>query len=209
MEIQSDVYAYEVEWGYDEPLGIQVVETDAATLLFGGGTDDIVDDLVEIASKHKIDVVVVEHGDLDHYGGVPGLQVEFPDIEVAVPAGDTEFLEEAGIIPDHLLEADTTYWGVETISTPGHTPDNMSYLYDDVLVAGDTVVGASSPFAAEGSWSGALAVCTSDYNADDAQTRESIGLLANYDFDTVLLSHGSNVIGGGKEEINTLIDDIA
>ena len=208
MEIRSNVYGYELEWDYDEPLGVQVIETDEATILFGAGTEGTADELTEIAADHGVDVVLVEHGDFDHYDGVPSLREALGDVEVAAPAGDTEFLEEAGIEVDQPLEAGETYWGVETIATPGHTPDNMSYLYDDALVAGDTVVGADSPFAAEGDWSGAFAVCTPDYNADDEQTRESISVLTDYDFEAVLISHGENVAEGGREEIETLVEDL-
>lgn len=208
MEIRPDVYGYEVEWGYAEPLGIQVIETDEATVLFGAGTDDTVAELADIATEHDVDVVLVEHGDADHYGGVSALRESIDDLAVAVPAGDASFLEEAGIEVDHPLEADGTYWEIETISTPGHTPDNMSYRYDDVMVAGDTVVGADSPFAAAGDWSGAFAVCTPDYNADDERTRNSVSTLAEYDFDAVLISHGENVTEDGREEIETLIADL-
>lgn len=209
MQVRPDVFTYDLEWDYDEPLSVQVVETDEATVLVGGGDESTADALVDVAEEHAADVVLVEHGDGDHYGGVPALRDALPGIEVAVPAGDASFLEEAGIEVDHPLEADATYWELETISTPGHTPDNMTYLYGDVLLAGDTVVGADSIFAAEGDWSGAFAVCIPDYNADDAETRTSVSTLLAYEFDAVLISHGENVAEGGHGEIETLAADLA
>lgn len=208
MQIRPDIHAYDIEWGYDEPLGVQVIETDAATVLFGAGTEATAQAVTDIATDHGIDVVVVEHGDGDHFGGVPALREAISDLEVAVPAGDAQFLEEAGIDVDRPLDAGETYWGIETIPAPGHTPDNTAYLYEDVLVAGDTVVGAESIFAAAGDWSGAFAPCTPDYNADDAQTRESIGTLAEYDFEAVLVSHGENVTADGRAEIDRLLADL-
>ncbi len=208
MEIQSDVYSYGLEWDYDEPLGVHVIETDDGTVLFGAGTEETGDDLADIALEHGVDAVVVEHGDVDHYAGVPALRSAIDDIEVAVPAGDASFLTEAGIDVDRHLDAGERFRGVETIAVPGHTPDNMAYRYDDVLVAGDTVVGAASLFAADDDWTGPLAACTPDFNADDEQTRASISTLADSDFDVVLLTHGENVTEGGREAVETLIADL-
>jgi glyoxylase-like metal-dependent hydrolase (beta-lactamase superfamily II) len=109
---------------------------------------------------------------------------------------------------DRPLEAGERYWGVKTISTPGHTPDNMSYLYEDTLVAGDTVTGSDSLFAAAGGWSGPLAVITADYNANDEQARNSVSELTEYEFETVLVSHGTNVTENGSEAIETLVADL-
>jgi glyoxylase-like metal-dependent hydrolase (beta-lactamase superfamily II) len=208
MEIRPAVYASEVEWGYDEPLGVQVIETEDGAMLFGAGTEGTAEAVIDIAQDHGVDAVVVEHGDADHFGGVPALREAIDDIEVAVPAGDAGFLEDAGIPVDRPLEAGETYRGFETISVPGHTPDNMAYRDEDVLVAGDTVVGADSPFAADGDWSGPFAVCTADYNADDARARDSVATLADHDFEAVLLSHGDNVIEGGRAAVERLIDDL-
>lgn len=209
MEIRPTVHAYEVDWEYDEPIGIQVVETDEATVLFGAGTADAGDEIADIAADHRVDVVIVEHGDVDHYGGVPVLRRAIDDLEVAVPAGDVAFLEEAGIEADTLLDAGETYWEIETIAAPGHTPDNMAYLYDDVLIAGDTVVGAESPFAADGDWSGPLAVITPDFNHDDDLTSASVSNLADYDFDVVLMSHGENLLEGGRAAVDALLEDLS
>ncbi|MFW6045411.1 MAG: MBL fold metallo-hydrolase [Natronomonas sp.] len=208
MEINPKVHAYEVDWEYDEPIGIQVIETDEATVLFGAGTADAADEIADIATDHHVDVVIVEHGDVDHYGGVPVLRGAIDDLEVAVPAGDVSFLEDAGIKADTLLDAGETYGGIETIAAPGHTPDNMAYLYEDILVAGDTVVGSESPFAADGDWSGPLAVITSDFNHDDDLTRQSVSNLAEYDFDVVLMSHGENLTEGGRDALATLLEDL-
>jgi len=208
VQLRPGVHSYDLEWEYDEPLSVHVIETDEATVLFGGGAAETADDLAAIAADHDVDVVVVEHGDGDHYLGVPGLREARPDIDVAVPAGDAGFLEEAGIDIDVRLEAGETYWGIDTVSAPGHTPDNMSYLYEDLLIAGDTVVGSDSIFAAEGEWSGPFAVITPEFNDDDDRTKTSVSTLLDYEFDVVLLSHGPNVERDGYAGVETLVDDL-
>lgn len=209
MQVHPDGHTYDLDWSYDEPLSVHVFDTDAATVLVGGGSEDTAEALVEIATEHGVDVVIVEHGDGDHYGSVPALRQALPEITVAVPAGDRSFLEDAGIPVDRGLEADTDAWGITPIAAPGHTPDNMAYRYDDVLIAGDTVVAADSLFAAAGDWSGPLAVCTPEYNAADALTRRSVSRLLDHAFDTVLVSHGANVRSGGTEAVRTLVDDLS
>ena len=208
MDVTDTVHTYDIPWsygGYDEPLTVQVLETGEATVLFGSGTAETAADLLDAIEDHDIDVVIVEHGDIDHYGGVPALRDAF-DLEVAVPAGDADFLAEADIEADQLLEAGETYWGIETISVPGHTPDNMAYLFDEVLVAGDTVCGSDSPFCAEGDWPGKLAPLTAELNNDDSLTLRSIPTLLDYEFDVVLLTHGQNVLEDGYAEVEALVE---
>lgn len=209
MQVSPGVDTYDLEWDYDEPLSVHVIETDEGTVLFGGGDGSTADALVEVAREHDVDAVVVEHGDGDHYGGVPRLREALGSaLEVAVPAGDAGFLEEAGIEPDRRLEDGERFYAVLAISVPGHTPDNMAYLHDDVLIAGDTVAGADSDFAADGDWSGPLAAMTPDFNADDEATRENVVRLREYDFDVVLVTHGSNVTENGRGAVDTLLDDL-
>lgn len=206
-DLGDGLHAYGLDWQYDEPLWVHVAELDDATLLFGGGDESAADQLVEVARDHDVDVVVVEHGDGDHFGAVPAIR-DALDVTVAVPAGDASFLRDAGIEVDRELGPDETIHGVRTIAAPGHTPDNMAYLLDATLVAGDTVGGSGSAFAAEGTWSGPLAPMTADFNADDDLARESVANLLEYAFDRVLVTHGSSVHTDGRAAVETLVEDI-
>ena len=213
MQVRDDVSTYDLAWQfetYDEPLSVVVVEAAEATVLFGSGDEDTADELIDIAESHGVDVVVAEHGDGDHYAGVPALREALPGVEAAIPAGDApKVREEAGIEFDVLLEGGASYWGIETISAPGHTPDNLAYRYGDVLIAGDTVGGSDSPFTDDGPWSGPLAPMDPRFDHDTAMARESISALRSVDFEAVLVAHGSNVLEGGPEAVETLVADLA
>lgn len=200
-------HAYGLDWQYDEPLWVHVLELEDTTVLFGSGDESTTEQIVDVAREHGVERVVVEHGDGDHFGGVPALS-DALDVEVAVPAGDAAFLREAGITVDRELSDGESFHGVEVLSVPGHTPDNMAYLWGRTLVAGDTVAGSDSAFAAEGAWSGPLAPMTADFNADDAQARESIRRLSALEFDTVLVTHGSSVATDGQVAVATLVDEL-
>jgi len=204
MRVKPGVHTYDLEWeGFGEPLSVHVVEAEE-TLLFGGGDASTADELVEIARDHDVDVVVVEHGDPDHYMGVPRLQEL--DIEVAVPEVDASRLRDDGIEPDVLLELGVEYWGVTIVGASGHTPGNAAYVYDDLLVAGDTVVGADSEFARPSSSDSALSVIEFDWNADDEDAVASVANLLEHDFEAVLVTHGSNVLENGKQEVERLVE---
>lgn len=205
MEIRDGVHTYPVDWQYGD-LAVHVIHTDSHTVLFGSGVGDESDEQVlAIAHEHDVDAVIVEHGDMDHYSGVPALRDSVVDIEVAVPSDDAPTLWENDIEVDILMDPGESYFGVRAIEAPGHTPGNMAYLYDEVLVAGDTVVGVDSKFAAEDDCPGKLTVATARWNDDDEATRRSVGNLREYVFDVVLVSHGNNVLENGREEIDKLV----
>ncbi|MFB6134769.1 MAG: MBL fold metallo-hydrolase [Halanaeroarchaeum sp.] len=210
MEIRPGIHTFDLPWsfgGHAEPLSVQVLETDEATVLFGSGAESTTDELLEAIDDFDLDAVIVEHGDVDHFGGVPALRDSVGDnVEVAVPAGDVPLLQEAGIEADVALEPEETYWGIETISAPGHTPDNMSYRYESVLVAGDTVAGSDSPFADPDEWPGKLAPLMDDLHHDVEQARSSISILDEYEFEVVLTTHGQNVESNGRTEVRRLIE---
>lgn len=214
MQVRDGIYTYDLDWpkcaeyvGETEPLSVHVVETGEATVLFGAGDETTADELVSIANRHDVDVLVVEHGDPDHYEGVPLLR-DALDLTVAVPAGDVKRLTAEGITPDHHLRNGETYLGIRTVSSPGHTPDNMSYRYGDVVVAGDTVLGADSVYAVDYDWQGPLGVITPDWNVDDEKMRQSARDLRTFDCETLLLSHGENVLTGAADALETLAADL-
>lgn len=201
----------DVDWTYEdyrEPLSVHVVAADGATVLVGGGDRTIAEAILSVARAYDVDVVLAEHGHVDHYGAIPAIRAAL-DVSVAVPRRDAAALEAAGISPDHLLDPGETCWGIQTVAAPGHTPGNCSYLVDDVLLAGDTVVGSDSAFAAAGPWSGPLAVIEARFNHDDAQARESVTRLLEVEFDAVRLSHGTHVDAGGGQAVATLLADLA
>lgn len=208
MHIREHVETHAVSWNYDEPLWVHTVTAAEETVLVGGGAASSTDELLTLVQDQNVSIVIAEHGDPDHYGGIPGL-VKGADVEIAAPAGDAQFLEAAGIEPDYRLASDRTYWGLRTLSVPGHTPDNMAYQADDVLIAGETVIGKGSEHAAPGDWSGPLAVTPSGYNTDTELMQESVRSLLQYSFSVVLVSHGDHVLDRGHDAVRTLVNDLA
>lgn len=205
MRVREDVQTFGVPWPeYDEILSVTVVETPSATVLFGGGIEETADRLVEIATSCDVDVVVIEHGDFDHYDAIPDLRSSL-DLEVAVPRLDAPDVRNAGIRPDIFLSDGRTYWDtIQAIRVPGHTAGNMAFLHRDVLIAGDTVCGSDSVFAANDDWPGKLGIIVPQYNLDDELARRNVCGLLCYPFRSVLVAHGSDVLDDGMSAVESL-----
>lgn len=225
MQVKDGIYTYDLEWQLDDPLTIQVVETPEATLMFGGGKDTTAEQQIEIGRDHDIDIVVVEHGDGDHFEAIPRMKEEL-EFEVAAPRGDIPFIQgerswdrtdgkcasdeprETGVTVDIPIDAGETYWGgVRAISVPGHTPDNLSFLYDGVLIAGDSVVGRNDQ-EAEYDWSGSLSLLPAEQYVDAEEAYESVRTLLEYEFDVVLVTHGDHALEDGYAEVDALVEDV-
>lgn len=124
------------------------------TLLFDAGCPNAGAEIQEYAAHHApIEAVLITHFHEDHVGGAAALQEM---MEVFAPAASLDLLANPPDIPAYRkivwgqplpvraepLET-RRCWGdreVETIVTPGHSFDHVSYLVDGRLFAGDLVI---------------------------------------------------------------------
>jgi glyoxylase-like metal-dependent hydrolase (beta-lactamase superfamily II) len=195
----------------DEPIGCHVVEGEE-TALFGTGyalsTDELLDSLADLGG---VDTVVVEHQDTDHYGALPGVVERF-DPEVVVPDGDHAFLQRtyADLDADRLVTDGDEVAGFRAVTVRGHTYANMAFADESrgLLVAGDTVVGSDSDIAPAERWSGPLAPPAERFNLDTERARSNLVALAGLGVEDVLLTHGEDVLGDGRDAIDRLLGDL-
>lgn len=195
----------------DEPIGCHVI-TGEHTILFGTGyalsTETLRD---ELAALPPIDVVIIEHGDSDHYGALPGLRDTYEDVTVAIPEDDqVHLLRIHETPPDVLLTHGDERWGLTAITVRGHTYGNMAF-HDptrNILIAGDTLVRSTSDIAPNEPWSGPLAPPAERFNQHTQHARNNLVQLADYSFDSVLLTHGDDVIGNAQSAFGKLLFDL-
>jgi glyoxylase-like metal-dependent hydrolase (beta-lactamase superfamily II) len=100
--------------------------------------------LTQVASYGPVDVVLLTHGHLDHSEGarrfaeLTGAPVRA--LDPAMRLGE-EGLGEGDVVAAAGLE-------LRVLATPGHTSDSLSFVLDDAVLTGDTVLGRGTTVVA-------------------------------------------------------------
>lgn len=180
------------------------VDGRAGTTLIDTGWPDTTDDLLSaLEDADRVpDRVVLTHEGHDHYGGIDAVMERY-DPELVVPAAETTLHEAIDYEPDRLLEDGDAVAGMEAVILPGHSPAPMSLYLPDrrTLIAADAVDGADR----RGLPAGYLLPGPGLYNEDHDAAAESLQRLLEYDVDSVLVFHGSHVLGDAGEKLDRLL----
>ena len=93
---------------------------------------------------------------------------------------------------------------MEAVVLPGHSPAPMSLYLPDrkTLIAADALDGSDR----RGLPAGYLLPGPGLYNDDHDAAAESLQRLLEYDIDSVLVFHGSHVLGDAGEKLNRLLE---
>jgi glyoxylase-like metal-dependent hydrolase (beta-lactamase superfamily II) len=149
-----------------------------------------------------IKTIIITHAHGDHINNLPQLK-ELTNAEIVIGYGDEALLKErTGIPADIVLDTGDIIGicgNIEIIRIPGHSDGNLSLFLHKykALIAGDTIFGDSA---------GELEAPPEKYCKNFEQARKNLFILTEYDFDSLLLSHGRNTIGGAKEKVLKLIE---
>jgi glyoxylase-like metal-dependent hydrolase (beta-lactamase superfamily II) len=99
----------------------------------------------EIVRRGGLRGIALTHDHPDHAEAVPALRARHPEAPLAAARGDA----------DVLLSDGDAFGPLTALATPGHAPDHMSYMHEDVAFTGDAVLGEGSVFVTP--YPGALA----------------------------------------------------
>ena len=149
-----------------------------------------------------IKMIIITHAHGDHINNLPQIK-ELSGAEVVIGDGDEVVLEErTGVPADVWLDTGDVIGAcgnIEIIKVPGHSDGNLCLLLHKykALIAGDTIFGDSE---------GTLEAPPEKYCSDVEAAAKNLMMLADYDFDALLLSHGKNTLFGAKEKVMALID---
>lgn len=152
-----------------------------------------------------VDRVILTHGDHGHHGGLPHVVKEF-DPELAMPAEESklyEHLDELGIDiePDvEFTHGDLLDGNIRVIQVPGHTEATSALLLEDrdILISGDVLDGADRG----GLPAGYLLPPPALFNDNHKDAELNLYTLLEYDFDTLLVFHGSHVFENPKQKLD-------
>jgi glyoxylase-like metal-dependent hydrolase (beta-lactamase superfamily II) len=152
-------------------------------------------------SPEEVALCVITHRHADHVGGLGFLKgtckfkvaahkdeadaiTEKTGVEVDIAVEDRDVLPECG--------------GIEVVHVPGHTAGNICLLVEGSLIAGDALRSRR----------GKLRPPSSRFSEDPAEALKGLSRLESLDFDAIYVSHGDDLITGGKEELASLLGRI-
>jgi len=175
------------------------------TTLVDTGFEEDGNELVEVlqAEYGSIDRVIITHGDHGHHGGLGHVMEAFSP-ELAAPKEESKLYEAISYDPDVRYEdGDTLAGNVRVIQVPGHTEATSALLLEDrgILISGDCLDGADRA----GLPAGYLLPPPALFNDDHGAAELNLYDLLQYDFDTVLVFHGSNVFENPKGKLDDFL----
>lgn len=200
-EILPDVYDVTIREDDGRRNRVFLLDGDVPTLIdagFAETTDAMFAGIDEVGTEPER--LVITHGDPDHIEGF-NATVERYDVESWVPEQtDTSDIRT----PDNRFSDGDTIGPFEAVHAPGHEPDNYALVDEDagVLVAGDALFGADLRGLPEGYLIPPAALYSEDVN----QAEESLEKLLEYDFESLLVFHGSSVTEEAYDRLDAFVN---
>jgi glyoxylase-like metal-dependent hydrolase (beta-lactamase superfamily II) len=103
--------------------------------------DDHIAALVtEVRRRGGLGGIALTHDHIDHAEAVPAIRARFASAPLAAARGEV----------DVLLSQGSDFGPLEAVSTPGHAPDHVAFIFGDAALTGDAVLGEGSVFIAPG-----------------------------------------------------------
>ena len=197
MKVTDKVYALDCTKG---AYSYAVLEADGVTLVdtgFPGHGDEIVAEVKTLTDK-QIKRILLTHSDFDHMGSAAEIQKQtgcpvyiskgelpYATWEIPRPPLKDQKCKEANVqVPDMTVYEGDRIGDFLLISTPGHTPDHIAILFENVMFSGDLVVEKEG-----GDFSGPNPMFTADMEMSMASLKK----LKAYDFEWMCPVHGHHV----------------
>ena len=182
-----------------------VLVRNGEALVFDTGTgDDGVDPIataLEAAGVGwgAVGHVLVSHRHGDHAGGVEAVLGEAPDATLYAAMPDLDRIATEGATTAALVDGDQVL-GLRIVATPGHTLGHVSALDETsgLLLAGDAMVRDREIGGTTGE---GIEASPPDFTEDAELALESVRILADLDFETVLFGHGDPLEEDAKAQV--------
>ena len=131
--------------GFDHNFSYLVYDGIAGMAVDPAGSPEVLRDAIAESGIRTLNCILLTHGHSDHSDALAAVKAEFPGTEVCGHPGN-KFADR------HLSDGERLRCGdciVETLFTPGHSRDSVSYLVNgEALLTGDTLFVDCVGFAA-------------------------------------------------------------
>jgi len=211
MEVLEGLRAVQIEYADGLDTEVYILECEGGLILVDVGFTplchgNIQKELDSMGAKWgDIKMIIITHAHGDHINNLAQV-LELTDAEVVIGDGDEDALEERTGVRAEIILGQGDVIGacgnIEIVHVPGHSPGNLClYMHrHSAIIAGDTIFGDSE---------GTLEAPPEKYCTDVELAAKNLSILAEYDFDALLLSHGKNTYIGAKEKVLKLIESCA
>jgi glyoxylase-like metal-dependent hydrolase (beta-lactamase superfamily II) len=195
---------YKVQFEYVRVYVLEDVP-EGKTTLIDTAFEENGKDLVETLKKEfgTIDRVIITHGDHGHHGGLSHVMETF-EPELIAPDNESKFYEAIDYEPDvRYKDEDILDDDICVIQVPGHTEGTSALLLQErkILISGDSLDGSDRG----GLPAGYLLPPPALFNDDHEAAEINLYGLLQYDFETVLVFHGSNVFHDAHEKLDNFL----
>lgn len=150
--------------------------------------------------NHKlsdVDLCIITHAHRDHTGGLKALKASREPFLIAAHEAEADDVEKAtGLEVDLRLIDGQSIGGFTAIYLPGHTLGSIALLRGGTLITGDVLSSDGKELK------GPNPMFSKDRETADASIRH----LANFEFDRVLVGHGTRIEKAGKAALLRLIE---
>jgi glyoxylase-like metal-dependent hydrolase (beta-lactamase superfamily II) len=185
-------------WVLDCPQGVIIVDT----AMRPESVDKIGEELKSIGKNwNDVKLILITHKHGDHTKNIAKI-VEHTHAPVKAHELEAPLIEKViGVRVEGLPHGTILPYcgGIEVIHIPGHSEGNACYLLlkRKTLIAGDTIFGDDL---------GNITEPPERYCLDSKLAAKNISVLLEYDFDSLLITHGLDTMIDAKKKIKKLVE---
>jgi len=208
VELLKGIHVIDHSDAKDHSMETWILECPEGAVIVDGGqspkaVDNIKSELGSMGKSWKdVKLILITHKHGDHINNLPKLK-ELTGAPVKSEEHEAPLIKQAkGVSVEGAKDGEVLPFcgGIQVIHVPGHSEGNACYYLKNrkVMIAGDTLFGDPE---------GNINPPPEKYCLDCEQATREIKRLLDYDFDTLLITHGKGTEKGAKAKVEKLVEE--